>query len=113
MSHLSSDGPYQIFAGVDIAAATATVAWQASKQKPCKPITLEQNPEGFSCLHRHLTKTGVLPNQILVVMEATGIYWMALATFLARHGYAVSIVNPSQAHHFAKALRQPSKNRCH
>src|SRR5512135_3483872 len=101
MSRLSPEATYQIFVGVDIAAATATAAWQASKQKSSKPITLEQTPEG---LHRHLMKTGAMPNQILVVMEATGIYWMALATFLTRQGYAVSIVNPSQAHHFAKAL---------
>jgi transposase len=54
-------------------------------------------------------KTGASPHQILVVMEATGIYWMALATSLARQGYAVSIVNPSQAHHFAKALLKRAK----
>jgi transposase len=54
-------------------------------------------------------KTGAMPNQTLIVMEATGIYWMAVATFLAREGYAVSIVNPSQAHHFAKALLKRAK----
>jgi transposase len=109
MPHLPLDATYQLFVGVDIAAATATAAWQTPKQKPSKPITFEQIPEGFSSLHRRLMKTGVLPKQTLIVMEATGIYWMALATFLTRHGYAVSIVNPSQAHHFAKALLKRAK----
>jgi transposase len=109
MPRFSPDVAYQLFVGVDIAAATATVAWQAPQQKPSKPFTLEQTPEGFSSLHRHLMKTGAMPNQTLVVMEATGIYWMALATFLARQGYGVSIVNPSQAHHFAKALLKRAK----
>jgi len=109
MARFSPDVTYQLFVGVDIAAETVTAAWQASKQKPSKPITLEQTPEGFASLHRHLTKTGIKPEQILVVMEATGIYWMALATFLTRQGYAVSIVNPSQAHHFAKALLKRAK----
>lgn len=109
MPHLSPDALYQLFVGVDVAAATATAAWQLPRQKPSKPITFEQTPEGFSSLHRHLMKTGVMSNQTLVVMEATGIYWMALATFLARHGYAVSIVNPSQAHHFAQALLKRAK----
>jgi hypothetical protein len=86
---------YQLFVGVDIAALTATIAWQAPKQKPSKPITIEQTPEGFSSLHHRLLKTGAQPDRMLVVMEATGIYWLALATFLARLGYAVSIVNPA------------------
>src|ERR1051325_10467226 len=42
-------------------------------------------------------------------METTGIYWLALATFLTRQGYAVSVVNPAQAHHFAKALLKRAK----
>jgi transposase len=53
--------------------------------------------------------TGIAPTEILVVMEATGIYWLALATFLARYGYAISVVNPAQAHHFAKALLKRAK----
>ncbi|GHO57688.1 IS110 family transposase [Ktedonobacter robiniae] len=100
---------YQLFVGVDIAALTATVAWQAPKQKPSKPIIIEQTPEGFSSLHQRLLRTGAKPDHMLVVMEATGIYWLALAAFLARLGYAVSIVNPAQAHHFAKALLKRAK----
>ena len=71
-----SDHPanYQLFVGVDIAAATATVAWQKPHQKPSKPITVKQTPEGFSSLHHVLVATGAAPDQILVVMEATGVY---------------------------------------
>lgn len=100
---------YQLFVGVDIAAATATVAWQRPRQKPSKPLTLEQTPEGFSLLHQRLIGTGARPEQVLVVMEATGIYWLGFATFFARQGYAISVVNPSQAHHFAKALLKRAK----
>ena len=67
------DAAYELFVGVDIAAATATVAWQAPKQKPRKPLTIEQTPDGFSALHQRLTKTGTTPAQTLVVLEATGI----------------------------------------
>lgn len=100
---------YQLFVGVDIAATTATVAWQRLQRKPSKPFTLEQTPEGFSSLHQRLLSTGARPEQILVVMEATGIYWLAFATYFARQGYAISVVNPSQAHHFAKALLKRAK----
>ena len=100
---------YQLFVGVDIAAATVMVTWQRPQQKPSKPLTLEQTPEGFSSLHQRLLSTGARPEQILLVMEATGIFWLAFATFFARQGCAISVVNPSQAHHFAKALLKRAK----
>jgi len=37
-------------------------------------------------------------------MEATGSSWITLATTLHQAGYAVSVINPAQAHAFAKAL---------
>jgi transposase len=48
---------------------------------------------------------------ILVVMEATSTYWimLVLATHLHEAGYAVSVVNPAQAYHFAKAQLKRAK----
>jgi transposase len=46
------------------------------------------------------------PAQTLVVMEATGNFWMRLAWHLHRQGFAVSVINPAQA-----ALLQSGK-RC-
>jgi transposase len=42
-------------------------------------------------------------------MEATSTYWMQLATALHTAGYSVSVVNPKQAHDFAKAVLQHAK----
>jgi transposase len=42
-------------------------------------------------------------------MEATGSYWMTLAATLHLAGYAVAVINPAQAHAFAKALLKRSK----
>lgn len=100
---------YQLFVGVDIAAATATVAWQTAGVPGPKPLTIEQSPRGFAALQRRLRATGHAPDNILVVMEATGSYWLALATALAEAGFAVSVINAGQAHHFAKALLQRAK----
>lgn len=99
----------QLFVGVDSAAATVTVAWQKPEQIPSKPLTLNQEPEAFHSLHSRLVKTGIRPEHILLVMEATGIYWLTFATFFARLGYAISVVNPIQTHHFAKALLTRAK----
>jgi transposase len=56
-----------------------------------------------------LQAAGKEPAHALVVMEATGSYWISLATRLVHEGFQVSVINPSQAHHFAKALLKRAK----
>ena len=58
---------------------------------------------------KKLQATGQDPSRILVVMEATGSYWISLATRLVHEGFQVSVINPHQAHHFAKALLKRAK----
>ena len=100
---------YQLFVGIDIAAATFTVAWTRAGVPTMRPLTLDQTPQGFSTLQQHLQATGVSPAATLIVLEATGSYWITLATTLHHAGYAVSVINPAQAHHFAKALLKRAK----
>jgi transposase len=104
-----SSSSYRLFVGIDIAAATCTVAWKRATHPPSRAITLPQTPKGFAELERHLLAVESEPHTILVVMEATGTYWMRLATHLIGQGFAVSVVNPAQAHDFAKALLKRSK----
>ncbi len=63
---------YQLFVGVDIAAATATVAWQAPGTAVSRPLTIEQTPAGFAALQQRLLATGYAPADVRIVMEATG-----------------------------------------
>jgi transposase len=42
-------------------------------------------------------------------MEATGTYWMRLASSRVAASFAVALINPAQAHDFAKALLKRSK----
>jgi transposase len=107
---MSSSRSYQQFVGIDIAAKTATVAIQfAADAAPGHPFVIEQTPTGVAALHRHLQAKHPEPATTLVVLEATGSYWITLATTLHQTGYAVSVINPTQAHHFAKALLRWSK----
>src|SRR3954453_13202275 len=94
---------YQRYVGVDIAAETFVAAWLAPGGKPSTPFTGEQTPAGFAALQRRLQGTGSPPAATLVVLEATGNYWVALAVALHEAGYRIAVVNPRQAHHFAKA----------
>ena len=100
---------YALFVGVDIAAQTAMVATQRPGAKASRSFTIEQTPEGYTSLLHQLQATGIVPGQVLVVMEATGSYWISLATRLVHEGFAVSVINPAQAHHFAKALLKRAK----
>lgn len=109
MRHAGTRPSYGLFVGVDIAAATVTVAWQAPGTPVNRPVTIDQTPAGFAALQQRLLATGQAPAEILVVMEATGSYWLALARALAEQGFAVSVINALQAHHFAKALLRRAK----
>jgi len=99
----------QLFVGVDIAAATFTAAWSRTDAPVSTPRPYHQTPHGFAALQAQLAATGVLPADTLVVMEATGSYWIALAVTLHTAGYRVSVINPLQAHHFAKAQLRRAK----
>lgn len=100
---------YSLFVGIDIAATTAAAAWLAAGNKVTRALTIDQSPQGFRTLQQRLLSTGHSPASTLVVMEATGSYWITLATHLTQAGFAVSVINPTQAHHFAKALLKRAK----
>lgn len=89
---------YQLFVGIDIAADTFTVAWLVAGGEPTVPYTGDQTPPGYGALQRRLQATAVPPAATLVVLEATGNYWVTLAVALHEAGYPVAVVNPLQAH---------------
>src|SRR5215213_6355421 len=100
---------YQVYVGIDVAAETFVSAWLAPGGKPGTPVSGEQTPAGYAALQRRLRATGAPPAATLVVLEATGNYWVALAVALHEAGYRVAVVNPRQAHHFAKAQLRRAK----
>ncbi len=99
----------QLFVGIDIAAATFTTAWSHTDTPVSPAHTYTQTPHGFAALQTQLAATTVAPADTLVVMEATGSPWIALAVALHTAGYRVSVINPLQAHHFAKARLRRAK----
>jgi transposase len=101
---------YSHFVGIDIAAQTASVAWTTQPGTIESAFKVEQTPDGMQILQKHLKRAGLAPARTLVVIEATGTYWMRVARILHTAGYAVSVINPKQAHHFAQALLKQAKN---
>jgi transposase len=102
-------GAYKLYVGVDVAAATVTAAWMALNEPMSAPITVAQTVPGYATLCAKLAATGIAPPDTLIVLEATGSYWITLATTLVERGYRVSVVNPKQAHDFAKVLLKRAK----
>jgi transposase len=100
---------YDLFVGADIAAASFAATWTRGGAARERVRTFEQTPEGFVACQRWLATTGVAPGATLVVIEATGSYWVSLAVALHQAGYAVSVVNPAQAHAFARSLPRRAK----
>src|ERR671917_146693 len=64
-------------------------------------------PEGFTQLQAWLTQHGV--TQVHACMEATNIYYEALATWLHAQGHIVSVVNPARIKGYAQATMQRNK----
>jgi transposase len=76
---------------------------------PTRALTIAQTATGYADLQQRLLASGHPASAILVVLEATGSYWITLATTLAEAGFAISVINPTQASDFAKALLKRAK----
>jgi transposase len=86
--------------GIDVAKAKLDVALRLPDGK-IRSKVIENTPEGFNVLSDWLAKHDV--DILHVCMEATGIYWEAVADFLTDAGHTVSVVNPSQIKAFGAA----------
>jgi transposase len=102
-------GTYQLYVGVDIAAKTFTATWAPEPASAPKAVTFEQTETGFAAFLQQLAATGVAADATLVVLEATGSYWIALAVALHQAHYAVSVLNPGQVALFARSLPRRGK----
>jgi transposase len=98
---------YRGFVGIDIAAKTFTATWHP--HGPARPRTFDHTGEGYQALITQLQTVVPDPTAVLVVMEATGSYWIALAVWLHHAGYPVAVINPAQLASFAKSLPRRAK----
>ncbi|MDQ6695036.1 MAG: IS110 family transposase [Chloroflexota bacterium] len=109
MSSTPSPPEYRCFVGIDIAAASFTAIWTTDGTMQPKAVTFSQSANGFSALQQQLQATCVAAAQTLIVMEATGSYWIALAVTLHQVGYVIAVLNPAQLHNYVQSLPRRSK----
>lgn len=103
---------YDLFCGVDISARTFTAATLSAQPNAVvqKALDFKQTPTDFAGLADRLLAKNQRAARVLVVLEATGMYWIELASYLVERGLKVSVVNPKHSHNFARALGQRHKN---
>lgn len=93
-----TDAGELIFVGIDVSKTTLEVAMDDKG----KTRTLGNDTTGLKALVAELS---AMKHRVAVVLlEATGGLERAAATALCSSGFAVMVVNPRQAHDFAKAL---------
>ncbi len=98
----------QIYVGADIGANRIQIDWQVVATQQGEQVSLRQQRSAFAGLLKQMTRHTAAPH-IHIILEATGTYWMAFAQYMHQAGCHVSVLNPSQAKHFAKARLQRSK----
>jgi transposase len=97
----------QFYLGIDVAKAKLDCALRLPNGKFRSKSGLANTLKGFDELN-HWLKTHQV-RQVHVCMEATGIYWEAVAEYLSNAGYGVSVVNPFQIKSFGNACLVRSK----
>ena len=86
-----------IYAGVDIAKVDHVIgAVDERGSEVCGPMGFKNGAAGFERCEAWLEGVAASPADVLVGMEATGHYWMALYAFLTSRGYAVAVIDPLQ-----------------
>jgi transposase len=94
------------YVGVDIASERHVVAAvDAGGEVLLKPTAFGEDAGGYQKL------LGLLgaPEDVLLVMEATGHYWKNLFAWLAAHAFSVALVNPLRTRRFAEEDLQRTK----
>jgi len=81
------------YLGIDVAKKKLDCALRQPDGKH-KHKVFDNAPNGFKELQQWICSFDV--PQLHVCMEATGVYWEAVAEYLANYQYVVSIVNPMQ-----------------
>lgn len=82
-----------ISVGIDVSKRKSTAAiLNVQGEVICSPFEFEHTKSGFEELLRHVKGYG--HDEVKFVMEATGIYHLALLEFLKSKGYFVHVANP-------------------
>jgi transposase len=93
--------------GIDIASETFVASLVTNEPAPknkSEATTFPNASDGFSACRDWAMKYNIVSSETLVVVEATGVYWEALALFFYQQNFSVSVVNPAQVKYYAQSV---------
>jgi transposase len=89
--------------GIDVGSEKCSLSvLRPDKVLVIKPLEFTNDADGYAFLSGKLQSLAVSPAEIGIGLEATGPYWENLYYQLARQGYALILLHPSQTHQFAQ-----------
>jgi transposase len=99
------------YCGIDIAKRKheASVIEQSGRAIS-KSFSLENSADGAAKLFKFFKDNNIAKNSVIIGMEATGHYWLALYSFLTEEDYDVKVINPIQSDAFRKMYIRQTKN---
>jgi len=96
--------------GIDVSkSASRYVFLNEHGERLTKSFTLQNNLHHFNELLNRLEKLNLTPANLLLGIEATGIWWENLYCMLTEKGFKVVVLNPHQTNKFREALRKKAK----
>src|SRR5690554_2938564 len=98
--------------GIDVSKDKLDICWLRDRQTmKIKTKVFPNKENGFAALIQWTRDNSeAKPEDIQVMMEATGIYHEALAYALYEAGFQVFVANPQHVHSFIKSFGKRSKN---
>ena len=102
---------FLFYCGIDIAKNKheASIIDQNGK-KLTKSISFSNSKSGCEKLFSLFEKFEIAKENVIIGMEATGHYWLAVYTFLSETGFNVKVINPIQSEAFRKMYIRQTKN---
>ncbi len=98
------------YLGIDVSKSTSRyVILDNDGEKVSKPFTLHNDQNAFTKLLEQFKELNLKPDNLLVGIEATGIWWENLYCFLTEQKIKIIVLNPHQTNKFREALRLKAK----
>jgi transposase len=92
------------FVGIDISKEKLDLGLLRDAGKVKSKVFQHQREHFESVKHWICKQTGLLPEQVLITLEPTGLYHEALLYYLHQAGFHLLLVNPGHAHKYAESL---------
>jgi len=98
------------YLGIDVSKSSSRfVILDNDGERFTKAFTLQNNKQDFQKLLERLKELNLSKHDLLIGIEATGIWWENLYSLLSEANFKVIVLNPHQTNKFREALRKKAK----